>query len=278
MFGEQRRERRGRRRAGRSTARMLRREAWRRARCSWRRLLVFLVGWVVLTVVVSGLQQTEFLRGLFAGLMLGLLGLFVMVFLVATGIAHRQMGGAAEQWTAELFKELDRGRWFVVHDVSFEQMNVDHVLVGPGRIYAVETKWTSWHGNPRFLQSARWCAERGARKLQRLLASRGLSRKVTAFVVVWGPGTEGMSPEPVWKDGVGLVAGVHAEAWLARLRSSGSGLARDLSAEQAISGFITARDTYADAHKPVPQGHSAGGTGLGVVRRDAPRVMSRAGT
>lgn len=226
---------------------MLRREAWREARRSWRRLLAFLAGWAALTAVLAPIQRTDFLQGLVVGFMVGVLGMFAMVFLVATGIAQRQMGGAAEQWTAEVLEELDRGRWFVAHDVSFDGMNVDHVLVGPRRIYAVETKWTSWHGNPKFLAGARACAERGARKLRSLLASHDLPREVIALVVVWGPGTEDMPQEPRWEDGVGLVAGVHAGTWLEKLRSSGRDVGRDLAAERAVTGFMTARDAYAEA-------------------------------
>jgi hypothetical protein len=179
--------------------------------------------------------------------MVGLLGFFLMVFLVAVGVAQRQMGGTAEQWTAEILEQLDRGSWFVAHDVSFEAMNVDHVLVGPRRIYAVETKWTSWHGNPQFLHGARRNAMRGARRLQSLLASQGLQREVTPLVVVWGPGTEAMGAEPLWEDAVGVVAGRHADTWLGRLRASARDLARDLPAEGAIAGFIAARDAYEDA-------------------------------
>jgi hypothetical protein len=153
--------------AGRSTLRRLRREAWQAARKAWRRLTIFLVGWSAATVLVAGIQQTSFMRGLVIGVMVGLLGFFLMVFLVATGIAHRQMGGAAEQWTGEVFEHLDRGRWFVMHDVHFEARNIDHVLVGPRRVYAVETKWTCWRGDPRFLQGATACAEKGQRSWRR---------------------------------------------------------------------------------------------------------------
>lgn len=199
------------------------------------------------------MQRTDFLRGLFAGLMAGLLGMFVMVFLVATGIAQRQMGGAAEQWTAELLEGLDRGRWFVAHDVSFEEINVDHVLVGPRRIYAVETKWTSWQGNSKFLQGARSCAERGARKIRSLLASQDLHREVVPLVVVWGPGTDAMQTAPLWNQGIGVVAGVHADTWLDKLRSSGRDVARDLNAERAVSGFIAARKRHDNSGSPSPR-------------------------
>jgi hypothetical protein len=184
MLSERRERRRARRRAGRSTFRMLRHEAWRKARSAWPRLLTFLAAWGMLAFVLAWMQRTEFLRGFVAGVMVGLLGFFLMVFLVAAGVAHRQMGGTAEQWTAEILEQLDRKSWFVAHDVSFEAMNVDHVLAGPSRIYAVETKWTSWHRNPQFLQGARRSPLQGARRLQSLLASQGLKREVTPLVVV----------------------------------------------------------------------------------------------
>jgi hypothetical protein len=209
MFRERRERLAVRRRAGRSTLRMLRGEAWREGRKEWRRLTIFLVCWIAATVLVAALQQTSFLRGLFVGLMIGLLGFFLMVFLVATGIAHRQMGGAAEQWTGEVLERLDRGRWYVIHDVHFEVCNIDHVPVGPRRVYAVETKWTTWGGEPKFLRGAAACAKKGATKLRSLLASVGLKREVIPLLVVWGPGTEAMPRDASWEDGVGIVAGVH---------------------------------------------------------------------
>jgi hypothetical protein len=56
-----------------------------------------------------------------------------------------------------------------------------------------------------------------------------------------------MQTESSWEQGIGLVAGVHAGTWLDKLRSSGRDVARDLSTELAIAGFIAARDAYADA-------------------------------
>ena len=247
MFTDRRRRRAARRRAGRSTLRLLRREAWSAARRQWRQLLGMLAVWTALTIGFAWLQRTEFLQGLTAGFMIGVLGLFAMVFLVGTGVAHRWMGANAEQWTAELFDDLDGGRWFVAHDVGFEAMNIDHVLVGPQRIYAVETKWTTWQGNPKFIQGAQACAERASRKLRALLKSHDLHREVWPLVIVWGPGTKEMQAKVSWQQGVGLVAGIHADTWLPELRSSGRDLARDLSAERAITDYIAARDAYAAA-------------------------------
>jgi hypothetical protein len=247
MLREWRQRRASRRRAGRATFARLRREAWRAALRSWRVVLGVTGGWLLLTVVVVLIQRTDLLRGFFAGLMLGVYAVFVMTFLISTGIAQRQMGGSAEQWTAEVFERLDRKLWYVAHDVSFDRLNVDHVLVGPGRIYAVETKWTTWGGDPRFTSTARACAERGARKLRSLLLSRGFKREIVPLLVLWGPGTDRLQAEPTWTDGVGVVAGVHANAWLPRLQVATHGVARDLPVERAVTGFVAARDAYAEA-------------------------------
>lgn len=235
------------RRAGRRTLHDLRGEALSRARKSWQQLGLFLILWSAAATVLVAIQNSTFMRGFVAGLMLGLLGFFLMVFLVAAGIATRQMGGAAEQWTAQVLEHLDRRLWYVAHDVPFDSFNVDHVLVGPGRIYAIETKWTAWHDDPRFRDAAVKQAERASRKLRLLLHSLDLQREVIPLVVVWGPGTSEMSADPTWLGGVGIVAGAHANVWLSKLQMSGQGVARDLEAQKAVARFIVLRDQYQGA-------------------------------
>ena len=56
-----------------------------------------------------------------------------------------------------------------------------------------------------------------------------------------------MQTESSWEQDIGLVAGVHADTWLSRLRSSGRDVARDLNAERAVADFTAPRNTYADA-------------------------------
>jgi hypothetical protein len=59
-------------------------------------------------------------------------------------VAFWQEGAEGERKTAkELFPLLDRG-WHVVHDVEGNYGNFDHVVVGPGGLFLLETK--NWRG------------------------------------------------------------------------------------------------------------------------------------
>jgi hypothetical protein len=49
-------------------------------------------------------------------------------------------GGRGEQAVGAILDGLAGEGWHVTHDVSLGRGNVDHVLVGPGGIFAVETK------------------------------------------------------------------------------------------------------------------------------------------
>ena len=211
--------------------------AWAEARRAWRHIAIFLVGWCVFTTVMAAMQRTPFLKGLTVGFMLGLLGMYGVLFLVVTGIAQRQMGGTAEQWTAEALAKLPASRWCVVHDLAFDSSNVDHVIVGPGRVYAVETKWTTWSEHPKFVDSAVAGAQRAARKMRSFLRSQNLAADVIPLLVIWGPGCRHRSPEPQWVDGVGILVGKHAGEWLPRLDASARDVERDQEAIDALTAF-----------------------------------------
>lgn len=77
------------------------------------------------------------------GLLVGFLPNLWLTFASAMGFAARSLGADAERWTADELRKLPRGSWAVFHDVMLESANVDHVAIGSGRVYAVETKWTS---------------------------------------------------------------------------------------------------------------------------------------
>lgn len=97
------------------------------------------VGLAVLALIV-GLW-----RGL-SGLPLTLLALAVIVTVIAV---ERRYAPRAERWRRGADGEREVGRvlaglesegWLALHDVSLGRGNVDHVLVGPGGIFAIETK------------------------------------------------------------------------------------------------------------------------------------------
>jgi hypothetical protein len=83
-----------------------------------------------------------------------------------------------------------------VDDVPFERFNVDHVLVGPSGVFAIETKFTAsdWSGgaNSRFVRDAVRAADDGARKIRNLLRRHGRPC-VLPVLIAWGPGARGLS-------------------------------------------------------------------------------------
>ena len=49
-------------------------------------------------------------------------------------------GAEGEEAVGGILENLSADGWHVIHDVSFGRGNIDHVVVGPGGVFAVETK------------------------------------------------------------------------------------------------------------------------------------------
>ncbi len=197
--------------------------------------LTFVAGIGALTIVLNG---SEFMAGLFVGILLGVLPLFAHVLYAALGLGHRSMGAEAEQWTAAELSKLDH-RWSVFHDVPLSQSNVDHVAIGPGRVYAIETKWTARSDVDRFLRGATWQAARQATELSAELHQRGAGRKVRPLLVVWGPGmADRLGEKPRAVNKVPVVAGHHSDIWRDRMTGALDRLEADRPATQALLALI----------------------------------------
>jgi hypothetical protein len=69
-----------------------------------------------------------------------LLAIFAISRWVLPLVARHDRGATGEEEVGELLEGLAARGWHVVHDVSLGRGNVDHILVGPGGVYTVETK------------------------------------------------------------------------------------------------------------------------------------------
>lgn len=49
-------------------------------------------------------------------------------------------GAEGEEVVGGILDGLAAGGWHVIHDVAFGRGNIDHILVGPGGIFTIETK------------------------------------------------------------------------------------------------------------------------------------------
>lgn len=108
---------------------------------------VWLAGWVTISLVFAwafGRGWGIFMMGTATG---ALIAFGVMVFTVFDGEGARLTDGAdAESFTAGELRKLRREGWRAVHNIPFERGDVDHVAVGPGGVFAIETKTSgaSW--------------------------------------------------------------------------------------------------------------------------------------
>jgi hypothetical protein len=242
-------------RAGRRVRKQLRAEAWAAARKNGLRLTGFLVVYLAFCGVAVTLYHRWGHPGFgwfFGGVLVGFLPFFFSTFLISQGIAQRQMGGDAEEWTAEELEALDRRVWRVFHDVPVRYGNVDHVAVGPGRVYAIETKWTS--AGVRYLDQKAACAERQARRLEEELRARGTARDVVPVLVVWGPKlADELGEQPRKIGGARVVAGRHSSVWLQRMVDAADRLEIDLPAARTIETLIRGEG----AESPPPRSRAA---------------------
>src|SRR5207245_2212005 len=105
---------------------------------------------VAVSSIVPGRQG-----GFFAGMALMAVSA-ALVWLVETeaGASSWMRGAEGERGTARLLRKLNRRGWWSAHHVEFDGWDVEHILVGPGGAFAIETKWggSSWSSssNKRF--------------------------------------------------------------------------------------------------------------------------------
>lgn len=232
-----------RKRAGRHVKRTLRVEIRAALRRNAALLLKLLVVWFAggsIVVAISWYLGFTHVAAFFGGVFVGLLMLLWQYFLIGQGFSQRQVGGEAEQWTATELAKLDSRVWRVFHDVPLEHGNVDHVVIGPGRVYAVETKWTGSRGNERYLRPGARQAKRQARELAQRLRALGCGRTVIPMLVVWGGGVATALEKPKLWDGTRVVAGHNSDDWLQRMTSATDRLEIDWPVQQALVGMMDA--------------------------------------
>jgi hypothetical protein len=120
-----------------------RRSAGEHARAAVQRLrLRTLVTLGVLAVATAVLGRSFGLRhGLFLVSEIALLvSMFVVSRYVLPVLERRDRGASAEEHVGGLLEQLSARDWCVLHDASLGHGNVDHILIGPGGVFTVETK------------------------------------------------------------------------------------------------------------------------------------------
>lgn len=147
----------------------------------------------------------------FIGLSAGAVGVLIIVF--AARLDDPQMlGNLAEVWTAETFRQV-KG-WRAVHNIATQGGDIDHVVITPAGVLAVETKFHRYvdqQRRDRDLAEAR----RAKTRTEALLRSERVPvmPAITPVLIVWGKG------RPIWSEGyrviddVCVVDGDHPALW-----------------------------------------------------------------
>jgi hypothetical protein len=197
-------------------------------RAHWRLLAGGVIAIVVPVYATSLLLPGGFVRGLFVGAVLaGTAGLIVNWVMQVTGTAPTMMGDTAEQWTASELRKLRKHGWRLVNGLRLTQEDNDHLLVGPGGVYVLETKWSNrtWRLSPpdHYVQHACQQAISNAHRVHSWLGRRRFT-SVHPVVMLWGPGVSELQDNVAlqqWGE-VTILAGHKAmQRWRERLPSSG---------------------------------------------------------
>ncbi|GAC1580502.1 MAG: hypothetical protein NVS3B18_14170 [Candidatus Dormibacteria bacterium] len=199
------------------------------------------------------------------GVILGIGGTLTACALAAlvvltSGTAPLMMGELAEQWTAQELRPLREHGWKLVNHFGLGHGDQDHVVVGPGGILLIETKWggTPWDidtGDTFF----RRALEQAARNARQLALWHGVAQhrrpEVQAVLVVWGPAARKLSEHPVRRheSGVVVMSGDRLRNWMHRRRRDRLSSAQVEAVVGEIDRHLVRRDERERAVRPMPR-------------------------
>jgi hypothetical protein len=231
--------------------RQARQDRIRHARDYWRIYVALIASLAAATTVAAVLMTGPFVRGFWIGSMVtAIIAVVAHINTTFSGAGSRASGGDAERFTSQELRKLNSPRWFVFDHVQFADFDIDHVLVGPGAIFAIETKWRTRAPTQKDLRAFTNQARRSADRLRRFLSTKGVKRTVTPLVVLWGPEHGKVVPaEGKEIDGVLVVGGAHHKTWRDALVQQTSRFEIDFATIQALTDYITANDAYHAAQK-----------------------------
>jgi hypothetical protein len=184
------------------------------------RFLLFFVAWIGVVYALG-----HFTRVSDALLMLvAITPLWIATIEIASDpkVAGWRAGAEGEQFTADALRKAFGPGAVVVDDVQTGDGNIDHVVIAPQGIIAVETKysssrWAARSGRERVDRAARQ-ARYGALLVKRALEADRILAEPRATVVLWGGSVR------YWKDDVvarsiarDVVPGPHVDQWVRTL-------------------------------------------------------------
>jgi hypothetical protein len=221
----------------------------------WKQILVIVAIWLAASIALALAPTFVAFRGFALGfLTAAMVAIVVWLLFVSSGSYASYLGKLGEEATAEAVCGASRRRqgWRLVNGLPFDGLgDVDHVLIGPGGVFAIESKFTTspcqvadgWvdgiYGREPIAQ-----ARRGAEKVQRMLRHGRQRFDVTVHpvVVIWGPGRVRIDHGWEVVGDVMLCDGPKSDLWLQELDED----SLDQGVVDGIEGFLLA---YLDQHQ-----------------------------
>jgi hypothetical protein len=186
----------------------------------------------------------------YAGWILG-----AVTILVALSIARfddpQVRGHLGEQFSLEALRKV-RG-WLVVENLRFEHTDVDHIVVTPSGVLAVETKWHSRALPPADAARKRHdlaAARAATAKVRSFLRSKKLldGTVVTPLLIIWGPGSPTLPDGYKVVDDVYVVDGNHPELWAHRFNAPLLSTERRAEVHEAFVAYLRQREEHLAAN------------------------------
>lgn len=234
----------------------------------WMPLLVIGLGGGALGGLCVWVISNAVVRAYAAGLLTTtVVGYLLHQITQMAGANSALMGELAEQWTAQELRKLRRRGWRVVNHLMLRNWDIDHVLVGPGGVIAVETKWSAqpWEFDPpegRILTAVQQ-VKQNARDLslwQPIKASGAAS--ASGVVVLWGQSAEASEARaPKRFDDVVVVTGRTIDDWRHSLPSVGLTDSQVEACWRALESQVRVRDLR-EGRRPTRSGRLACATSL----------------
>ncbi len=243
----------GDRRAGTYARRKARTSQNEYVREHWTTLLFVALAGLAIVAATATVQRNQLLRGIVVGGGSVFVGATIAFWVVqASGTAATMMGDLAEQWTSSELRKLRKGGWKHVNHLVLRQRDIDHVLVGPGGLFAIETKWsaTPWTDQQPRVWSAAEAAAADARDLRLWSATSWVGAEaVTPVVFLWGGKAEVLELARFRDAPATVVVGQRAQDWLAAVSTLDTRLSPDDIARcwKALDSQASRRDALEPA-------------------------------
>jgi hypothetical protein len=148
---------------------------------------------------------------------------------------YRRRSGGVRARTSHQLLALREGPWRVLRDVPVDRDRIEHVVVGPDRVFAIASTWVFSQGLQ--LEGAASRLERQADRLADVLGDRGVDREVIPMLAVSGPGAEEeLASRPRLLGTTRVVAAGEASRWLERMTAGARWSSADGVSYRVLAG------------------------------------------